>query len=278
MARRPVTWLKPFLLLLPLWVAGAGCVSVPAPRPQDAHAFKPGSTYLLHLSGISGMTIFDRWWLEAIKDSGAADEVEVYDWAGTPDWIQVLKAVERNRKAAAKVAEFITAVRRLNPDVRIIMSSESGGAAVAVWTLEALPPDVKVDEALLVAPAVSPGYDLSKALNHVNGVVRYTTTPLDVGTLGLWTSVLGNMDGVKSAGAGLVGFCKPARADPAAYRRLLRVRYNPAWIIWGNLGSHTGAMSSTFARHVLGPMLIEDGKRAAKRRAQTRPTTQPISP
>jgi len=278
MARRPVWWLKLSLTLLPLCLSGTGCVSVAAPKPQDAHAFKPGSTYLLHLSGISGMTIFDRWWLDALEDAGAADRYEVFDWADDGNWIHVLHAVEQNRKAATKVAEFVTAVRRLNPDVRIIMSSESGGVAVALWTLEALPPDVKVDEALLVAPAVSPGYDLSRALDHVSGVVRYTTTPLDVGTLGLWTSVLGNMDGVKSPGAGLVGFCQPAGADPAAYRRLIRVSYNPAWMIWGNLGSHTGAMSSAFARHVLGPMLVEDRKRAAARRASTMPTTKPAPP
>jgi len=262
--------LLPTMLLLCSW--GTGCISVPAPKPQDAHVLKPGSTYLFHLSGISGMTIFDQWWLHAIEDSGAADHVEVYDWAGSGNWIEVLHAVEQNRKAALKIAEFVTAVRRLNPEVRIIMSSESGGTAVAVWTLEALPADAKVDEVLLVAPAVSPGYDLSRALGHVDGIVRYTTTPLDIGTLGLWTNVLGNMDGVKSSGAGLVGFRKPAGADPQAYRRLVRVSYNPAWMIWGNFGSHTGAMSSTFARYVLGPMLIEDRKRAMNRRAASTTT------
>ena len=272
MARRRATWLRIRTLLLPLLLLcplGAGCISVPAPRPVDAPQLKPGSTYLLHLSGISGITIFDTWWLRALQDAGAADRVDTYDWAGPGGWVQVLHAVEHNRKAALKVAEFVTEVRRRNPDVRIIMSSESGGTAVAAWTLEALPDDVKVDEVLLIAPAVSPGYDLSRALAHVTGAVRYTTTPLDFGTLGLWTSVLGNMDGPKGAGAGLVGFREPPGADPHAYRRLLRISYNPAWIIWGNLGSHTGAMSSAFARHVLGPMLVEDRKRATK---------QPVAP
>jgi hypothetical protein len=232
-------------LLLPLLCAG-GCIAVPVSQPWAPHKLPPGATYLLHVPGISGNLVVDAWLVDGLHDGGAADVTEVFDWVGPGNVIQVLQAVDHNREAARKMAPFLAEVRRLNPDSKITLCSESGGVAVALWLLEALPPDVAVDDFLMV----SPGYDLSRALAHVRHRAYYTTTPLDVDTLGLFTLLFGNGDGPRTIGAGWLGFDAPEK-----YRNLIRVPYQPHWILWGNFGTHTGPMSYLFAKNVLAPML-----------------------
>jgi hypothetical protein len=253
MASGEKQWPNLLTILLPLLCAG-GCVAVPAPQPWAPHKLAPGETYLLHVPGISGNLLVDHWLVEGLHDGGAADHLEVFDWVGPGNVIQVLQDVDRNREAARKMAPFLAEVRRLNPDSKIILCSESGGVAVALWLLESLPPGVAVDDFLMVSPAVSPGYDLSPALAHVRRRAYYTTTPLDIDTLGLFSFIFGNGDGSHTVGAGWLGFDTPSERAHT-YARLFRIPYQPQWLIWGNFGTHTGPMSYEFSKHVLAPIL-----------------------
>ena len=63
---------------------------------------------------------------------------------------------------------------------------------------------------LLLAPALSPAYDLSNALRAVRREMVVFWSPLDVIILGAGTRVFGTIDRVKTASAGLVGFRVPA--------------------------------------------------------------------
>lgn len=114
---------------------------------------------------------------------------------------------------------------------------------------------MKVDQVVLVQPAISPGYDLSRALKHVKRNMYYTSSPGDWFVLGVGTRVFGTSDGQKSDAAGFVGFRPPPTADARQYRKLVEIKYDPAWIRWGDFGSHTGALSTSFAFHVLAPLL-----------------------
>ena len=49
-----------------------------------------------------------------------------------------------------------------------------------MWALEKLPDDVMVDDLVMVASALSPQYDLSKALKHVRGKAYAFNSMLDV--------------------------------------------------------------------------------------------------
>ena len=240
-------------------LSATGCISVPT--PTGSRQLPVGSTYLLHLPGVTGVTCFDQWWLNAFRDSKAVEAADFYDWTGPHGWINVLHAVERNHVTAARIAAFISEIKQVNPTSHIILSSESGGTGVAVWALEALPADVRVDEALLIAPSMSPDYDLTAALRHVAGTMYYLTSPADDLTNGLGTSFFGTIDGKHGLGAGLVGFHAPANSDARQYGKLVRVPYDLRWMVWGNFGLHTGGMSAPFARNVLAPMLIRDEKR-----------------
>ena len=60
--------------------------------------------------------------------------------------------------------------------------------------------------AVLLAPALSPEYDLTAALRAVSREMVVFWSPLDIFMLGMGTKVFGTADRVRTAGAGLVGF------------------------------------------------------------------------
>jgi hypothetical protein len=247
-------------LLLPMLFIAAGCVTVPKPTVANVPHLPENSTYLLHIPGVSGVTLLDTSWLNQLQGVGATDHWEIYEWVGDRKILQAVREVDENHRIAGEIADYLTAVHRANPRTHLVLASESAGTALAVWTLEQLPPDVHVRSALLVAPDLSPGYDLSAAMAHVDHHLFYTTTPLDFGTLGFWSRIVGNMDGVKNVGAGWVGFRAPAGADAVGYRRVVRIRWQIPEIFTGYLGNHSGGLAALYGRFVLGPVLVKDAE------------------
>jgi hypothetical protein len=245
------------LVIVAALVAG-GC-QANGVAPPAVQNLRPGSTYLLHVPGIAGDTIFDRNWMGALKAGGAAEAVELFDWTCNDAGIDALRAYARNRRQAARLAERIAARAADDPTGRIVLTAESGGAAIAIWALERLPAAIKVNEAVLVAPALSPTYDLSAALRHVSGRMTYFSSRGDWFVLGFGTRVFGTSDGRNVEAAGYVGFHRPEAGDASQYRKLVQMPYDPAWMQWGDFGSHTGALSPPFAHYFLAPLLARDG-------------------
>ena len=259
------------------WVAAAAAREGPAARPA----------FLLHFPGIGGTRGIDRTLVAGLFDGGVATRAAIFDWTEGQDGLDALAALDRNKIEAQAAADLIVRQRRRQPGVPIIVTSHSGGAGPAVWALEDLPPGVTVDALVLLAPALSPGYDLSPALKHVSGRAYAVTSPLDKLVLGTGTEVFGTIDRVNTAAAGDVGFLRPepdgtavARpstrpmglakdaplptrvvqfADPVQYDKLTDVPYRPAWRRVGNNGTHLGPMMPVFVRRVLAPM-VETGK------------------
>jgi hypothetical protein len=251
-------WISNRLLVsIPLLWAAAGCQAV---HPAPAQALPLGSTYLIHLPGIAGDTPFDRWWMDALDEGGAADRSRLYDWTCNDPGIDALQAQDRNRGQAKIVAGLIASRLRADPAAKIVLTAESGGTGIAVWALEALPKDLMVDNVLLIAPALSPKYNLTLALRHVRRKAYYFSSPGDWFILGIGTQLFGTMDGKNTQGAGYTGFEKPANADPGQYKKLVEMKYDPAWIRWGDWGNHTGGMSIAFARHFLAPLLARESR------------------
>jgi hypothetical protein len=222
----------------------AAVVEAPAPRP-----------YLLHLPGVGGKLRIDGYLLRGLREGGVDADAEIYDWTCNDPGINALHARARNDAQAQKVADAITWRFRADPRIKIYLTAHSGGNGIAVWALEKLPPDVKVQAVLLLAPALSPGYDLSAALRHVRDKVYAFSSPYDSVVLGVGTTLFGTMDGVKVDAAGRVGFTVPPSADQREYAKLVQKPYDKAWLEWGNIGDHIGAMAMPFAAHVLAPLL-----------------------
>ena len=223
----------------------------PAPPPPAP----PPRAYLLHLPGIGGHRIIDRMLTEGLVQGGIDADVEVYDWTADDPGLSALLARQRNEQQADHVARMIEDRFRADPRTKIYLSGHSGGSGIALWALERLPPDVRIESLLLLAPAVSPKYDLSPALRHVRGKAYALHSAYDP-VLGVGTRMFGTIDGVKSDAAGRVGFAQPERAaDPAQYEKLVSIGYDPAWIRLSHIGDHIGPMMRPFAREVLSPLL-----------------------
>lgn len=240
-------------------------------------------SHVFHLPGIGGERRTDHQWADGLADGGAVlggrGGVEIFDWTDGRRGLQALVAYDRNREQARQLASMLVDRRRHHPAEPIVVTAHSGGAGVAAWALEALPAGVTIDRLVLVAPALSPGYDLSPALARVSGRAIALFSPLDAMVLGTGTRVFGTIDRVNADAAGRVGFLtpgddraapttrrrdrattrpttQPTFADPAQYAKLVQVPYDPAWASLGNRGSHNGAMRREFVRRVVAPMLL----------------------
>jgi hypothetical protein len=193
-----------------------------------------------------------------------AGTIQVFDWTANDPGMDALLAYKRNHNQARKIAGILAQRRAADPAGKLLLTSHSGGGGLAIWALEDLPPGVMVDDALLMSPALSPTYDLSRALSHVSGHLS------DLFVLGTGTRVFGTIDGVKTDAAGRVGFIQPATADPQQYKKLISEPYDPSWMKYNDFGDHIGGMTRLFSRNVLAPLLL-----SGKLPPVSMPTTAP---
>lgn len=214
-----------------------------------------GKAYVLHLPGIGGERMIDHTLVGGLKAGGLGGVFRIYDWTGGEPGLLALTAVQRNQVKATAISAIIVEQANADPRRPIVLTCHSGGAGLAAWALEQLPQGVMVDAWLMVAPALSPHYDLSAALRHVRRRAYTINSQGDI-VLGQGTRMFGTIDGVKSDAAGRVGFVRPDGADAKQYEKLTQLPYDVAWLKLGNAGDHVGAMNTRFAREVLAPLLL----------------------
>ena len=255
----------PSVALLSLFLFIPSVAKAAAQDPKDAD-------YLLHLPGIGGYRWIDKQMVAGLKEGGYEGRLAVHDWPGDDPGLAALLNRQKNDHEAQRVAEALTKRYRENPRRRIVVTAHSGGTGIAVWALEKLPDDVKVDTVVLLASALSPDYDLAPALRHVRGKMYSFNSLTDTLVLGVGTRTFGTVDGVKCDAAGRCGFCLPDDADAKQYQKLVQVPYTAKWMELGNIGDHIGPMSNRFARDVLAPVVLGKPIKLA-----TAPTTQAAS-
>jgi hypothetical protein len=261
--------MRRLLAIVVTLLAATGCAHHPPPtnvvRMATSSSRSPATlpttqraqpTVHIHLPGIGGYRGVDRGMLRGLREGGYTARVRAYDWTGNDAGLAALLATQRHKTEAAKVAQIIAEEFHADPDARIAVTTHSAGAGIMTWALEQLPPEIKIDTLVLIAPALSPTYDMSRAFAHVRGSVYVFYSPYDIPVLGVGTSMFGTVDGVKTDAAGKVGFVKPPNAaDPAQYDKLAQIPYRSEWIKLGNIGDHIGGLSRPFAKAVLAPLL-----------------------
>lgn len=257
-------WLLLCILLGVASVAAGG----PATQPTSADILladvSARGPLLLHLPGVGGYLGCDRRMLSGLRDAGINAHIVVYDWTENDPGIHALQAYQRNQREARKIADLIAAHAAADPDSPIYITAHSGGCGLAAWAMENLPPEVKVQTVLFMAPALSPTFDLTPALRHVSGKMFVFSSPLDTVVLYTGTRLFGTIDGVRIEAAGFSGFIEPPGADPLMYQKLVSCAYRSNWARYNDFGGHIGAMSRSFASAVLEPLL----------RSSQAPTTQ----
>ncbi|HEY2158073.1 MAG TPA: alpha/beta hydrolase [Isosphaeraceae bacterium] len=208
----------------------------------------PGSGLVLVADGVGGLHLCGMALKHVMGEGEARHRVRLHSWGhGFGHWHRDLTNVANRDAQARAMAAEVLAWRAERPCAPAFLVGKSGGSGVVVRALEELPRD-SVEAAVLLAPALSPGYDLTRALEAVRREMVVFWSPLDVFVLGLGTRVFGTIDRVRSVSAGLVGF----RGDRA---KLRQVRWRPAMMRTGYLGGHVGPDSPAFLRKYVVPLL-----------------------
>lgn len=264
-----------------LLAATAGC-SLPK-RLTSPERYQRGLVVVL--PGIEGESVLTRSVALGLDEGHVEQAIEVFDWTlPLPGaYLFNLTDLERNRQQARKLADRILRFRDEHPAAPVFVLGHSGGGGVATLAVEALPAECRIDMLLLLAPALSPNYDLSAALRRTRYGIHNFYSPLDVGFLTVGTTVFGGIDREHGASAGALGFSPPAtlsRTDKRQYDAKLRqTRWNIRLARSGATGGHLGWASSKFAREHLAPMIVRYARRSLERPdpATTRPSDSPPS-
>jgi pimeloyl-ACP methyl ester carboxylesterase len=192
--------------------------------------------------------------------------VKVVPWGhGFGRWWSDLSDEANRDVHAGRVAEEVRAFRQEHPEAPVYLVGKSGGTGVVVKALEQLPPAV-VDRAVLIAPALSPTYDLTRALRSVGSLVVFWS-PLDLIILGAGTRIFGTSDRLKTVSAGLVSFQTPGDSPDedrdAQYTKLIQVKWRPEMARTGYFGGHVGPDLPAFLRKYVVPLLVEKSTQSA---------------
>jgi pimeloyl-ACP methyl ester carboxylesterase len=198
--------------------------------------------------------------LRAAKYRGA---IEVFGWqAVIGGTLRDVIDRERNAEQARRLAETIQGYLDQHPDRRVNLIALSAGTGITTWALEALPEGYRVGTVVYLGSALSRAYDLSAALERIDGHLHCFYSAADP-LLRYGLPMTGSVDRETAAGeaAGLYGFGTPPGADAETRRRYaqrLRNRpYRRDYAGYGYYGWHADSTSPRFVEKVIAPLLAE---------------------
>lgn len=228
--------------------------------------------HVIVLPGIEGYSRWNRRIVRGLLSAGVPSGIEIHDWTlGRLLAPWSLRAAKRHREQAELIAQKVAASRQARPQAPVWLIGHSGGGALAVLALERLPAPLRAEGAILLAPAISPGYELRRALQATRRGLWNFSSWGDAFFLMFGTLLLGTLDGRHTIAAGACGFRRrlhpPAETAvepgasplaPPAGPRLTEVRWHPAMIRDGHWGGHFGAVHPKFVQHWIAPILMQD--------------------
>ncbi len=222
----------------------------------------PGSEtgVVLVADGCGGVELCEMALKQVMSEHQGRCRVIPVRWGhGFGRWFADLTDVTNHQVQSRAIVATVLERREVDPLKPVYLVGKSGGAWIVVKALEELPAG-SVEAVVLLAPAISPGYDLAQALRAVNRELVAFWSPLDFVILGAGTWLFKTADRVRSISAGLVGFRVPGLLDarPDRYRlyqRLKQIRWRPNMARSGYLGGHVGPDSPAFLRKYVVPLL-----------------------
>jgi len=229
-----------------------------------------GQGLVLVADGVGGLDLCAvglRYVMGAMK---APFQVRTVPWGhGFGRWHADLTNTARLEEKAAEAARDVEEFLAGHPGAPVYLVGKSGGTGVVVKTLERLP-EGSVEAVVLISSALSPGYDLTRALRAVRREMVCFWSPLDVFVLGAGTVVFGTIDRRQSVSAGLVGFRRPTNPSDeqaAQYAKLRQIRWRPAMAPTGYMGGHVGPDCPAFLRKYVVPLLSTEAEGAEQNSA-----------
>jgi pimeloyl-ACP methyl ester carboxylesterase len=218
--------------------------------------------YILILPGIEGWSPLNSGIAKGLVEGGCPHAIEIHDWtmAGAVTFPVNLRDYQRNQREAAKIARKLVDYQDRYPRKPIHLVGHSGGGGMAVLALEDLPADRRVETGILLAAALSPDYDLRRALKRTHYGLWNFYSAYDVGFLKAGTVAMGTIDGRHTTAAGAVGFKPPwgmTAEGRELYGRLLHQQsYSSRMSKSGHHGGHAGWASPKFVAQWLAPLIL----------------------
>ncbi len=240
----------------------AGCAQTRNMLPITPQRLAHG--YVCYLDGAGGGGAMLNW-SGGVKDglvaAGYRGAAEMYNWeTGLGDLADQVADVAYKQRQAALVATRLENIVQPYPAAPVSLIGLSAGAAVAVFTLEALPADRSVDNVVLLGASIGANYDLTKALRHVRHKLYVITSEQDV-VLSFLVPMTGTADRqADEAAAGLKGFIIPPDADEETaqlYRqKVVTIRWTKSFERDHNFGRHLDNVNLEFVRDHVAPLLL----------------------
>lgn len=243
-------------LLLPLL---GGCASLPS-RIESRLPPHAAARVVFVANGAGGRHDATAALVKAADEAGPGLHVRSFDWShGRGRGLADVSDAAHVRYQGQLLAEEVRRCLCEHPGVSVSLVGYSAGGAVVLAAAECLPAD-SLERIVLLAPAVSPCYDLRRALASARCGADVFTSERDWWWLGVGTSLAGTPDGGRGSAAGRRGFCPPP-LEPGQEALAGRLRQH-AWVPcvrWsGNTGGHAGSLAPDFVRTYVLPMLASD--------------------
>ena len=245
------------LCLLGLAMTG-GCVTLKHSKPTILHGDLDRGLVIV-LTGIEGRSMFNEDICQGLAGGGVPYAIQLYDW--TSNYIPTVNLwrESHNHAVAGEISHMIVRYKSAYPNRPVILVGQSGGAAMAVWAAESLPPGENVDGVILIAASLSPQYMLDVALSKSrHGIVNFYS-PKDWVLLGIGTTMAGTMDGEHTSSAGKNGFEVPEEgARPGVYRKFFQISWTKEMSATGYTGSHLSSGATRFVARYIAPFVLAD--------------------
>jgi hypothetical protein len=209
----------------------------------------------LILGGIEGPSAYGLAMARGLLRARHRGAVEIFPWnRGVPllCWLRNLMDRRHHERQSDRLVERILRHRKRYPDSPVCVLAQSGGCWVTVRALEKLPAGVRVRSAVLLAPSISPGYDISAAAAKCERGLVSVGGPGDFFFLAFGTTVFGTSDRLHTPSAGWIGW------HHYYVEGFTELRWHPSWIKCGYLGNHTTTSAVRFIQQVIAPRFRAD--------------------
>ena len=224
--------------------------------------------YTIVLPGIEGKSFLNVSIAQGLRDAGVQTGIEIVDWTTGifPLFLYHLRGLKRNKAIATSIAKKIVDYQDRYPRRPVHLIGHSGGGAMALFTLEALPRERHVTSVILLAPAVSPRFDLRPALAKTEIGIWNFYSPLDAFFLGIATLLFGNVDGRHCVAAGACGFYYPRTDEDVGEPHVAPLHqqvFRAKMLRQFNFGGHFGCTNRVFVAESIAPLIRANRSRIA---------------
>lgn len=221
-----------------------------------------GYVYYCDGAGGGGLINWSGGLRRGLGDGGYPGAGEIFRWnTGLGVVADQDASVEYKRGKARQMAEKAVDYSQKYPAAPLTFIGLSAGTAVVVYALEEMPGGVRVDDAVLCGASISSTYDLTRALENLDGKMYVFTSSKDE-VLGFLVPMAGTAD--RESGdvpaAGLSGFRMPPSPSPQTrrqYAKVVRIPWRPEYAKFGYTGGHTDVLSREFVAAYIAPRIVK---------------------